>query len=179
MQILDDFFTVMDGDNKHDKEANSILWATGKGVLSSLQNHARKKTKVNYNWKSISMYWQWILNSSRLIGVYMVQLTKPPLVQIMAWHQPSDKPLSKLIVYFQLDPKEHISLIFCRRDLFQWNFVKKIMRFHLKMSSERSSNFMIFLFVSEGRWLENWCWWLCTTHSTSIILEYMVITSWA
>ena len=50
-------------------------------------------------------------NSLRPSDAYMQQMTRPSLVQIMAWCWTSTKPLSELMMtYCQLDHKEHISM---------------------------------------------------------------------
>ena len=46
-------------------------------------------------------------------AAYLCQCNGSALVQIMAWHLDSAKPLSELMLtYYQLDPNKHISMKF-------------------------------------------------------------------
>ena len=90
----------------------AITWTNanelGLEAFNPEQFHQKCSTYLSLIW-----IWKFSVNSLRPSDILMHQYIMPALVQIMACHLFGAKPLSEpMLPYYQLDPKEHISLIF-------------------------------------------------------------------
>ena len=95
------------------------LWQTmGRRHSTTVRRHLQMTLSSTFSWRKLFLFWlefNWnvFLNSSPPGAAYMCRWTGSVLVQIMACRLISTKPLSEpMLIYCQLDPKEHISMKF-------------------------------------------------------------------
>ena len=98
------------------------------------------------------------VNSLRPSDAYMRQQTRPPLVQILACHLFSAKPLPEpVMTYFQLDPWEQISVNFIEITTFL------LTKLHLKMLSPK-----VTAILSQRQCVN--CWSVVISHKCSSVI---------
>ena len=148
-----------------------FLWSLFLRVQLAISQYWFTQATDLRHWRPCSLMhicvtWLQCVNSSPPCAAYMHQWTGSALVQIMACRLDGAKPLSELMLtYYQLDPKEHISMKFylkfkcfhSRKCIWKCHLENGI---HLVSASVCSCNGVVFLDVMlEANKFISWLWY--------------------